>query len=233
MKAFFRNVLLGAITMGGAGALSALPAQADVFNFTSCHLSGGCGTATQFGTVTLTQSGSSVNFDVVLNSGDRFVETGAGGGALFSFNDSIAGSTVTNITATLNGTTFLVPGGLSGFTNISPAFHADGTGDWTAGIFCTDSSQCNGGSTPTFNDLHFTVTSATLAQLETTNAAGNLFIADILCGQTGCGGLTGPVDVSTPAVPEPSTWGMMILGFLGVGFMAYRRRKEVSAVRFV
>lgn len=26
------------------------------------------------------------------------------------------------------------------------------------------------------------------------------------------------------AVPEPSTWAMMILGFLGVGFMAYRRK---------
>ncbi|SDJ61090.1 MULTISPECIES: PEPxxWA-CTERM sorting domain-containing protein [Bradyrhizobium] len=27
-------------------------------------------------------------------------------------------------------------------------------------------------------------------------------------------------------VPEPSTWAMMILGFAGVGFMAYRRRKQ-------
>jgi hypothetical protein len=27
------------------------------------------------------------------------------------------------------------------------------------------------------------------------------------------------------AVPEPSTWAMMILGFLGIGTMAYRRRK--------
>jgi PEP-CTERM motif len=26
------------------------------------------------------------------------------------------------------------------------------------------------------------------------------------------------------AVPEPSTWAMMILGFAGIGFMAYRRR---------
>ena len=25
------------------------------------------------------------------------------------------------------------------------------------------------------------------------------------------------------AIPESSTWAMMILGFLGVGFMAYRR----------
>jgi hypothetical protein len=26
------------------------------------------------------------------------------------------------------------------------------------------------------------------------------------------------------AVPEPSTWAMMIVGFAGVGFLAYRRR---------
>ena len=30
------------------------------------------------------------------------------------------------------------------------------------------------------------------------------------------------------AVPEPSTWAMMILGFAGVGFMAYRRRNQVA-----
>jgi hypothetical protein len=29
-----------------------------------------------------------------------------------------------------------------------------------------------------------------------------------------------------PAVPEPSTWAMMILGFLGVGFLAYRRKNQ-------
>jgi hypothetical protein len=32
----------------------------------------------------------------------------------------------------------------------------------------------------------------------------------------------------TPAVPESSTWAMMILGFVGVGFMAYRRRGQAS-----
>jgi PEP-CTERM motif len=26
------------------------------------------------------------------------------------------------------------------------------------------------------------------------------------------------------AVPEPSTWAMMILGFMGIGFLAYRRK---------
>lgn len=29
-------------------------------------------------------------------------------------------------------------------------------------------------------------------------------------------------------VPEPSTWAMMILGFAGVGFMAYRRKNSVA-----
>lgn len=40
---------------------------------------------------------------------------------------------------------------------------------------------------------------------------------------------TGPptalrVDGFAGAVPEPSTWAMMILGFMGVGFIAYRRK---------
>jgi PEP-CTERM motif len=30
------------------------------------------------------------------------------------------------------------------------------------------------------------------------------------------------------AVPEPSTWAMMILGFAGIGFMAYRRKSKLA-----
>jgi hypothetical protein len=30
-------------------------------------------------------------------------------------------------------------------------------------------------------------------------------------------------------VPEPSTWAMLLLGFVGVGFMAYRRRSKPAA----
>lgn len=40
----------------------------------------------------------------------------------------------------------------------------------------------------------------------------------------------GPCPDCTPthqsAVPEPSTWAMMMLGFAGVGFMAYRRKRH-------
>ena len=35
----------------------------------------------------------------------------------------------------------------------------------------------------------------------------------------------------TAAVPEASTWAMMILGFLGLGFMAYRRKQNAPTFR--
>jgi hypothetical protein len=44
----------------------------------------------------------------------------------------------------------------------------------------------------------------------------------------------GPFNASfslTGSVPELSTWAMMILGFAGVGFMAYRRKRNGPALR--
>jgi hypothetical protein len=37
-------------------------------------------------------------------------------------------------------------------------------------------------------------------------------------------------EVPVAGVPEPSTWAMMLLGFLGLGFLARRRRNQTSAV---
>jgi hypothetical protein len=47
---------------------------------------------------------------------------------------------------------------------------------------------------------------------------------------------TGPptafrIDGFAGNVPEPSTWAMMILGFAGIGFMAYRRKQNGQAFR--
>jgi len=81
--------------------------------------------------------------------------------------------------------------------------------------------------------LTFTVTNATVAQLETTNANGNFFVADILCGaaQTGCAGNTGPVDVSTPPVPGPIV-GAGLPGLVAacVGLIALARRRRQLVV---
>jgi hypothetical protein len=39
------------------------------------------------------------------------------------------------------------------------------------------------------------------------------------------------VEVAT-AIPETSTWAMMLMGFFGLGFLAYRKRGQTSAIRF-
>jgi hypothetical protein len=36
-----------------------------------------------------------------------------------------------------------------------------------------------------------------------------------------------------PSIPETATWAMMVLGFAGIGFMAYRRRNQTAAFRLV
>jgi len=63
--------------------------------------------------------------------------------------------------------------------------------------------------------------------------AGNYYL-DIsgIAGTTA--GYGGNLSTSLVApIPEPSTWAMMILGFAGVGFMAYRRRRGTTAMRLV
>jgi hypothetical protein len=39
-------------------------------------------------------------------------------------------------------------------------------------------------------------------------------------------------DLSVTATPEPSSWAMMILGFVGIGFVAYRRKAKKTGFRF-
>jgi hypothetical protein len=55
------------------------------------------------------------------------------------------------------------------------------------------------------------------------NNGDQIFFASDLANAAG---LTGSVGALASAVPEPSTWAMMVLGFAGVGFMAYRRKSK-------
>ena len=55
---------------------------------------------------------------------------------------------------------------------------------------------------------------------------GNLTFSDLPSGNGNIGNILDNVSLAS-AVPEPSTWVLMILGFLGVGLMAYRKRTTV------
>lgn len=41
------------------------------------------------------------------------------------------------------------------------------------------------------------------------------------------------LDGAVGAVPEASTWAMLIVGFAGVGFLAYRRKSQGTALRLI
>src|SRR5437867_9110814 len=60
-------------------------AEALTFDLTSDHCTGGCGTA-PFGTVTLTQNGSTVDITVDLASGYSWAKTGSADFQAFKFN---------------------------------------------------------------------------------------------------------------------------------------------------
>ena len=76
--------------------------------------------------------------------------------------------------------------------------------------------------------LDLVVNTASLLSGQTMPLTGFSYVVDEggLCGQAeDCRTITGDLTLAG-AVPEPSTWAMMILGFIGVGFMAYRRKSK-------
>jgi len=90
---------------------------------------------------------------------------------------------------------------------------------------------------PGFNltDLHFAIASGSNGVYYATSGPGHS------AGEwtnpdpfgTGSGGITSTLNIYadvTAAVPETSTWAMMILGFFGVGFVAYRRRTTANSL---
>src|SRR5262249_27660196 len=183
MSFTWRSVLtVAAFVAGIAGAST--PSHALEFNLTSDHCTGGCGPAgTIFGTVTLTQNGTTVDVTVHLNSGFAFANTGAADNQAFKFN--AVGVVVGDITVNQNAPKPLAAD--------AGAFNGDGTGNFGFGIVC---GTCGGGLSDAFtSDIIFHVANATIADLTVPNNFGNVFVADI--GNTATG-LTGPIDASTP-----------------------------------
>jgi hypothetical protein len=58
-----------------------------------------------------------------------------------------------------------------------------------------------------------------------------VYLGSALAGANGFEDLSGDQAIANvSAVPEPSAWAMMILGFVGIGFIAHRRKRSGAAL---
>jgi hypothetical protein len=197
--------------------LAASSARAVVFDFNSDHCSDpGCGPG-PFGTVTLTQSGTTVDVTVHLDSPFFFVKTGSVDDQAFKFN--AVGVTLADITVDPH-----IPGLVAAFSAQPNGFNGDGTGEFEFGINCP---TCGGGASDKFNNnIIFHVADATIADLTAPNNLGNIFVADVINNTTG---VTGPIDAHGPGHNAPdsgSTALLLGLGLFGLGFVRMPLRKK-------
>jgi hypothetical protein len=170
---------------------------------------------------------------VVLNvsaAGESLQLTLATGGAGYN-----AGSlNVTGISGTATGSySGVVSTGFGGnaVTVLAPTYTADGQFIYNDLYYPTNSPKVD------YWGLLFTITNGAAVSewnLWTANNSGapsGPYVLDGYTPQTGfvengSGGLI----VNVSAVPEPSTWAMLLLGFAGVGFMAYRRKSKPAVM---
>jgi hypothetical protein len=225
---------LGFLVLADRGAHASVVDTTYNLNLDNC--SGGC-LATNYGTVhisgdTTTESTTGLLVDVKITSGQFHSSN--------SFQTLAFDPIGTGLSVTISPTT-------PNFTNTGPGiYHQDGFGDFTWGIHSSLPVQ-GGGLAGT--ELIFTIKdtsglitfgtttsnsgpTGTLGNCPACTPIGVAFTVD-LTNTVGDFTRTGVVGSTlAPAVPELSTWGMMILGFFGVGFVAYRH-KNPGVLRLV
>ena len=132
----------------------------------------------------------------------------------FAFNDPAVGTAVSGIS--------------SGFTFLTGGLNSTGC-DGSGNFFCFANSGYDPGSPiPSTLSLTFSVTSDNAGSW--TNYANPDFKIDWVGSQNNYDLVSLPIPLNTNPVPEPATWGMMLLGFTGIGMALRRSRKRNPAL---
>lgn len=178
--------------------------------------------------VTADTSNGSGNINVTMTSSTDSLHVGSSGGQ----------SNITAVDGLLNQFTYRL-------TDLTQGF--------TTGVYNIDPVNNDPDDFVTVSALGSSGTTYTLADVEIKNGS-NFFTISASGGEViksisftvfnggaqevqqirleGSGTIPDPND-PPGAVPEVSTWGMMLLGFAGVGFMSYRRRRGNRTLRVV
>jgi hypothetical protein len=233
-----------------AGLAVASPSQASVVNSTYNLNLNGMSTGTCpggiCGTVSVTgDTTSSLTVSVDLANGVLFHanHTGSSGTGPFFYFDLTGGSGVTFTNVGDNGS---IGGNNYSFNTPASGSFVPNPGNFPGPydyqVTCTNNTSGKVCDDP----FHFTINGGSALNplsLDSPSGGGSFannqvaFVADLSVSgtcDTACTAGTGDVGSTlAPAVPEPTTWAMMLLGFCGVGFMAYRRRNTGLAVRLV
>ena len=230
IKSFTAGMVLSAML----GAAMPFPAQAAIFTATGSDADGTLGA-----TANITVNNGSIS--VILTN----TVTGTHGHGIADLNFSVGVASI--------GAVSLVTGTLVNVddnANVTPFVGSPPTFHWVSGgsggdfsistlsggqpyelILGSSVASGHNGGWDNFNPYF---QGATTFSIACTLCTAGMSVTDVSIG-FGTSGFS--VDATAgggggnpPAVPEPSTWAMMLLGFLGMGFMAYRRR--VTALQF-
>ena len=191
-----------------AAALASSPSQATVFTYTTsgCFAASSCSNFT----TNASEPGPGLNFAGIPSPGTTTSSLPLNLGSMTlenTFNDNPQGN-IFDLQVV-----FSSPGGgsgsfvanLTGSISKSVRFGSVASGTITVDFGAGQPISYEGGSfTLTVDDL---VINAPSTSGELTGEISNIVVA--------------------AAVPEPSTWAMMLLGFAGIGFMSYRRKNNV------
>jgi hypothetical protein len=193
-------------------AVAATPSYASVYTLAVSDPAAGLG-AGPYGTVTVTDLGTNLLITETLNGGFSFRNAPDANHFSLAFNlDTTSGVSFSNIT--------------SGFAVVPGPVNQSPFGTFQLALDC---GTCSAGFNAGVTTLSFQVTAT--GGLNESDLVANLFNGQNIYFASdiaNAAGFTGNVGGIAGAVPEPSTWAMLILGFAGIGFMAYRRRETGS-----